>query len=72
MTRHFLGLTEVAAHAKLARDTIKAYARDGYLPEPDVTIGDIRGWSVASIDAWLAARPGRGARTDLAVSKGKK
>lgn len=35
------------------------------LPEPDATIGDIRGWLPATIDTWHAQRPGRGARTDL-------
>jgi transcriptional regulator with XRE-family HTH domain len=38
------------------------------LPDPDVTVGTnpgVRGWLPATIDAWQAARPGRGARTDL-------
>lgn len=39
------------------------------MPEADVIIttpsGPLRGWSPETIDAWLASRPGRGARTDL-------
>ncbi|GAA4758853.1 hypothetical protein GCM10023217_34200 [Gordonia alkaliphila] len=46
------------------------------LPPPDAVIGEVsddgtlprgtvRGWLPATIDAWNAARPGRGARTDL-------
>jgi len=43
-----------------------ATMRDLKLPDPDVMVGDVRGWTVETIDAWQAARPGRGARTDLA------
>jgi predicted DNA-binding transcriptional regulator AlpA len=35
------------------------------LPTPDAMIGGLRGWLPATIDAWQASRPGRGARTDL-------
>jgi hypothetical protein len=35
------------------------------LPEPDATIGAVRGWAPAAILAWLETRPGQGARTDL-------
>lgn len=27
--------------------------------------GTVRGWTVETVDRWQAARPGRGARTDL-------
>ncbi len=30
------------------------------LPEPDAYIGRTRGWKPETIDAWNAARPGRG------------
>lgn len=30
------------------------------LPEPDAYIGRTRGWKTETIDAWNAARPGRG------------
>lgn len=35
------------------------------LPAPDAVVGTTRGWLPATIDAWQARRPGRGARTDL-------
>lgn len=71
MTVQYLGPAEVAARVGLAPATVRAYARDGMMPEPDVRIGPNAGWSEATIDQWWANRPGRGARTDLA-SKGKK
>lgn len=30
------------------------------MPEPDAYIGRTRGWKTETIDAWNAARPGRG------------
>jgi hypothetical protein len=35
------------------------------LPQPDALIGTVRGWRPETVDAWQAARPGQGARTDL-------
>lgn len=66
----FLSLTGVAFRAGLSVNTVKAYFSRGYLPEPDVEIGTgekvtAYGWSVETVDTWLANRPGRGARTDL-------
>lgn len=72
MTVEYLGPAEVAARFGLAPATIRAYARDGMMPVPDVRIGPNAGWSEETVDAWWANRPGRGARTDLAQSKGKK
>lgn len=65
MTVHYLGPAEVAARFGLAAGTIRHYAAQGKMPEPDVRIGPIGGWSEETIDAWWANRPGRGARTDL-------
>ena len=63
MTREYLGAADFAARAGLAVATIRL------TPPADVQIstpnGPLRGWSVDTIDAWLASRPGRGARTDL-------
>lgn len=74
MARHYMGMGEVAAFTGLSRHTLNGYAAMGLLPAPDVTVGEVRGWSVATIERWQANRPGRGARTDLKVagSKGKK
>lgn len=65
----YLGLSGLAERAGIRMGTIQRYSREGRLPEPDVLVGEgpraVRGWSVQTVDAWLAARPGRGARTDL-------
>ncbi|MFC0314465.1 helix-turn-helix transcriptional regulator [Gordonia phosphorivorans] len=71
-TRRYLSQRQVAAHIGVEPSTLSRYR----LPEPDVTIGPVnddgtlprgtvRGWLPETIDAWNAARPGRGARTDL-------
>ena len=69
MTREYLGAADFAARAGLAVATIRSYMRKGLTPPADVQIstpnGPLRGWSVATIDAWIVARPGQGARTDL-------
>lgn len=70
MTVEYMGPAEVAAYLGLAPGTVRGYASQGKMPEPDVRVGQISGWSKATIDAW--ERPGRGARTDLAGSNGKK
>lgn len=69
VTVNYLSLQDVADRIGVARNTVAKYK----LPEPDVIVGsDLnarRGWSVATIDAWNARRPGRGARTDLKVAR---
>ena len=69
MTREYLGAAYFAARAGLATETIRSYMRKGLTPPADVIIttpsGPLRGWSPETIDAWLASRPGQGARTDL-------
>ena len=56
MTEHYLGVTDVARRLGISTAAVSIYK----LPEPDVTIGRTRGWKVETIDAWNAARPGRG------------
>lgn len=69
MTIEYLGAAEFAARAGLATATIRSYMRKGLTPPADVVIstpaGPLRGWAPETIDAWMASRPGRGARTDL-------
>lgn len=69
MTREYLGAADFADRAGLATTTIRSYMRKGLTPPADVVIttpsGPLRGWSPKTIDAWLASRPGQGARTDL-------
>lgn len=72
MTVQYLGPAEVAARFGLAASTIRHYAAQGKMPEPDVRVGPTAGWSEATVDAWWASRPGRGARTDLASSDASK
>lgn len=77
MTVDYMGPAEVAAYlrrehgAEIEGSTIRQYAVKGRMPKPDVRIGPNAGWSEATIAAWWANRPGRGARTDLAASRGK-
>ncbi len=70
MTTEYLGTAAVAERAGLAVATVRSYILKGLIPPADVVIstpnGPLRGWSIDTIDAWLASRPGRGARTDLA------
>lgn len=72
MTVEYMGPAEVAAYVGLTAGTIRYYAANGRMPDPDVRIGPNGGWSKETIDVWMANRPGQGARTDLAVSKGTK
>lgn len=69
MPTEYLGTAAVAERAGLAVATIRSYILKDLMPEADVIIatpsGPLRGWSPETIDAWLASRPGRGARTDL-------
>ena len=60
-TAHYLSTTQVAQRLGITRAAVSKYR----LPEPDATIGAIRGWLPETIDQWDADRPGRGARTDL-------
>ena len=57
----YLSLAEFAERVGVSADTLKNYA----LPEADGMIGRYRGWLPSTVEAWQAARPGRGTRTDL-------
>lgn len=60
--RRYLSRAELAERIGVKPDTLSRYK----LPEPDAMIGNTRGWTEATVDAWNKARPGRGAqaRTD--------
>lgn len=78
MARHrqpkqYLNLAQFEERLGLARGGLSRYRN---LPTPDVVVGPVdddgtiprgttRGWLPETIDEWNAARPGRGARTDL-------
>mgnify|MGYP000898080428 CR=1 FL=1 len=72
MPTEYLGTASVAERVGLAVVTIRSYIRKELLPPADVVIttpsGPLRGWAPETIDAWLASRPGRGARTDLSTA----
>lgn len=53
----YLSRTELAERIGVKPDTLSRYK----LPEPDAMIGSTRGWTVETVDAWNAARPGKGA-----------
>lgn len=57
----YLSRKEFAERIGVAPDTLGRYK----LPEPDAMIGTTKGWLPTTIEEWNAARPGRGARTDL-------
>lgn len=72
MTIEYLGTAAVAERTGLSVPTVRSYIRKDLLPPADVIIttpsGPLRGWAPETIDAWLASRPGRGARTDLSTA----
>lgn len=48
--------------------TIRSYAYRGTMPKADKRFGQAPAWYRKTIDAWLAARPGRGHRTTAAAA----
>ncbi len=52
----YLSSPEVAERLGVTRGTLNRYK----LPAPDAMTGKTRGWLPETIDAWNAARPGRG------------
>lgn len=53
----YLSRAEFAERIGVKADTLGRYN----LPEPDAMIGTTRGWTIETVDAWNAARPGKGA-----------
>ena len=56
MAERYLGVTEVAAVLDVVPGTVKSYISRGSFPAPDVYIGDIRGWKLATIRAYKKTR----------------
>lgn len=54
----FLSAKEVAERIGVKPGTLSRYS----MPEPDVTVGTVRGWTADTIDRWNSTRPGRGRR----------
>lgn len=62
-----LDAESAAARARVKRGTWTSYVARGQAPRPDerdLRTGSPR-WRESTVDEWLAARPGQGARTDL-------
>lgn len=57
MTAIYLSRSEFAERIGVKPASMGRYK----LPEPDAMIGDVRGWTTETIDAWHADRPGKGA-----------
>ncbi|RYQ37209.1 hypothetical protein [Bifidobacterium pseudolongum] len=56
MVERYLGVKQVAERLGITSGGLLNLK----LPEPDAYIGRTRGWKAETIDAWNAARPGRG------------
>lgn len=56
MTTEYLSFTQLAERIGVKTGALGHYR----LPDPDAPIGRTRGWLPETIDAWNAARPGRG------------
>jgi hypothetical protein len=66
-----LGAKAAAAHVGIGYSTWRSLRARGKAPEPDGIDGAFGQpyWLPSTLNKWMAARPGQGARTDL---KGKK
>lgn len=61
-----LRVTEAAARAGVADSTWRAYVAREQAPAADGQYdGRTPYWFESTVDAWIAARPGQGTRTDL-------
>ncbi len=56
MPSTYLSIAEVAALAGISPTTVRGYLLRGYLPEPDVRLGQSPGWLPETIRPWLDAR----------------
>lgn len=52
----YLSRGQLAERIGVQPDSLSKYR----LPEPDALVGRMPGWLPATVDAWNAARPGRG------------
>lgn len=58
----YLDTAGLALRAGLSASSARTYLCRGQLPHPDVHVGRTPGWLPETVDAWLAARPGRTGR----------
>lgn len=57
MTRKYLSGQGAADYLGMKRGSFVSLTN---LPKPDAMIGNVRGWTPRTLDAWNATRPGRG------------
>lgn len=57
-----LSATQAAARAGIATSTWRGYVARGQAPPPDTYEADRPRWHPATVDRWLAERPGRSGR----------
>lgn len=62
--RHYLDRQEFADRIGVRIGTLSGYP----LPVPDVQIGNRKGWSTETIDAWQARRPGARKRQEVSAN----
>lgn len=60
-----LTVAEAASLAGVRPDTWTSYVSRGQAPAPDGRLGSKPWWHRATVEQWIAERPGMGARTDL-------
>jgi DNA-binding transcriptional MerR regulator len=63
-TDNLMNVADVAELANIGPGTLRTYVRRGYGP-PVTNVAGHMLFQRADVDAWLASRPGQGARTDL-------
>lgn len=61
----YMTTQEAAAAASVQPSTWRSYVARGQAPAPATHVGSTPLWDTAQVRAWVAARPGQGARTDL-------
>jgi predicted DNA-binding transcriptional regulator AlpA len=61
----YLTVSDIARLIGVTPKTWTSWVARGKAPAADYRLGRTPGWEPATIDEWIAARPGRGARTDL-------
>lgn len=65
----YLDSRQLADLLRIKRTSIHRYRARGDIPPPDETVGRTPLWAQATIDKWLAGRPGHGWRKGQSSSQ---